>query len=213
MNQLFQDLFVPFSDEVKQSKTQGGQKVTFVSWIHYVVRAWETFPLGYSKDVRVNEVGGQLVVTVRITDNDSGAYQEALGAAPADKTSWGGAMAEAESQAFRRAMANFGLGLEMYMDDEEFSRVQGAVASKEKKAAADPENVATPRQMECLRQLGTMLDDIGKDDADVAELVREKREFLKAGVTKAKAGIVIKAFRETLAGLGYEDPTKQGEDG
>ncbi|HSG28962.1 MAG TPA: Rad52/Rad22 family DNA repair protein, partial [Candidatus Krumholzibacterium sp.] len=123
MNELFETLFEPFSPSVKQTKTQGGQSITFVSWIHYVVRAWAQFPEGYSKDVRVSEVGGQLIVTVRITDRKSGCYQEALGAAPADKKSWGGAMAEAESQAFRRAMANWGMGLEMYMDDDEWSRV------------------------------------------------------------------------------------------
>lgn len=224
MIDLFNKLFEPFPAEVRQTKSQGGQKITFVSWIHYVVRAWNTFPQGYSKKLTVSNVHGvhvdkktgehtdidTLIVTCRITCNETGAYQEALGSADCGKTSWGGAIAEAESQAMRRAFANWGLGLEMYMDDDEFQRVTAAVENPKEKIA--PEDVATPRQMEVLKQLGTFLDVIGDNDDDVAALVAEKRNFLKSGVTKAKAGIVIKSFRETLAGLGYEDPTKSGED-
>jgi len=135
MTELFNTLFTPFTKAVKQTKTLQGNKVTFVSWIHYVVRAWNQFPLGYSKKVRVAEVGGQLVVTVRITDEQSGCYQEALGAADATKTSWGGAMAEAESQAFRRAMANFGMGLEMYMDEDERALVDRIAAGPRREHA------------------------------------------------------------------------------
>lgn len=234
MTELFNVLFKPFSDKVKQTKKQAGQEITFVSWIHYVVRAWHQFPQGYSKDVRVNEVGGQLVVTVRITDRASGCYQEALGAAPADKTSWGGAMAEAESQAFRRAMANFGLGLEMYMDEDEFNRTQRALAAKGSgddsaaPAPEDPEAPETPsaspepdvpatkpapkaasdRQMEVLKVLGQGLSALGEDDEEIKLFVNKQRGKLTQPITHGKAGAVIAAFRAKYAELGYDDPTK-----
>jgi len=128
----FKRLFEPFSDDLKKEKDGFG---TFVEWHQYVLRGHREFPEGYSKSIsNITNAHGQtwdkkkkamvdvstLIVTVRITCNQTGAYQEALGSADAGKTSWGGAVAEAESQAMRRAFANWGLGLEMYLDDNQF---------------------------------------------------------------------------------------------
>lgn len=216
MNELFESLFEPFPNEVKQTKTQGGQSITFVSWIHYVIRAWNTFPEGYSKDVRVTEVGGQLIVTVRITDRKSGCYQEALGAAPAEKKSWGGAMAEAESQAFRRAMANWGLGLEMYLDDDEWERVARTINSsapvvqeaEEEAEVAAKDRPATDRQIEVMKVLGGQLDALAEEDEELKLFLNKQRAVLKKGMTAGRAGVVVAAFREKFAELGYDDPTK-----
>jgi hypothetical protein len=138
---LFNTLFKPFGRAVKQTSDAPGSP-TFVSWIHYVVRGWNQFPEGYSKTItQVQQITGRawnkkakeweptstLIVGVRIMDKASGCVQEALGSADSGKQAWGGAIAEAESQAFRRAMANFGMGLEMYMDEDEFNRTQRAL--------------------------------------------------------------------------------------
>jgi hypothetical protein len=230
MNKLFEDLFKPFPDAVKETKTVQGTKATYVSWIHYVARAHNTFPEGYSKSLVVNNVRGfqydkktgaevevnTLVVTCRITDNRSGAYQEALGSADAGKTSWGGAVTEAESQAMRRAFANWGLGLEMYMDDAEFERTVGARNAAEgnpdvdaKPPASNPELDGPPasaRQHEVLKAIGKVLGEAGEE-----EFLKAQRDFLSHGMTVARAGMAVKRFREKLAELGYEDPTKEGE--
>ena len=234
MNKLFEDLFKPFPDAVKETKTVQGTKATYVSWIHYVARAHNTFPDGYSKSLVVNNIRGfhvdkktgaesevnTLVVTCRITDNRSGAYQEALGSADAGKTSWGGAVTEAESQAMRRTFANWGLGLEMYMDDAEFERTVGARNAAEGKPgvpadppadppAGNPELDGPPasaRQHEVLKVIGKVLGEAGEN-----EFLNDQRDFLSHGMTVARAGMAVKRFREKLAELGYEDPTKEGE--
>jgi hypothetical protein len=129
MKELFDRLFVPFPDEVKITKKMGKKgNITFVEWFEYVARAHTEFPQGYSKSVTMcKQVGDEMVVCVRISDNATGHFQDALGSAPADKDkdNYGGAIAEAEAQALKRAFANWGLGLEMYMEDDQFDRIMG----------------------------------------------------------------------------------------
>jgi hypothetical protein len=240
MVELFNTLFKPFANAVKQQTDAPGSP-TFVSWIHYVVRGWNQFPKGYSKEItHIQQITGvdkkgnrvdTLIVGVRITDEESLVSQTALGSADCGKTSWGGAVAEAESQAFRRAMANFGMGLEMYMDEDEFNRTQRALearaGSEGGSAAPEPEEpeapetpsapsepaaakdqAATDRQMEVLGVLGKQLAALGEDDEAIKLFVTNQRAKLTQPVTKAKAGVVIAAFREKYADLGYADPTK-----
>jgi hypothetical protein len=244
MVELFNTLFKPFANAVKQQTDAPGSP-TFVSWIHYVVRGWNQFPQGYSKEItHIQQITGvdkegnrvdTLIVGVRITDEESLVSQTALGSADCGKTSWGGAVAEAESQAFRRAMANFGMGLEMYMDEDEFNRTQRALeaatgdgepeadsitAAKINALAVDTapidagavtapkDQAATDRQMEVLGVLGKQLAALGEDDEAIKLFVTNQKAKLSQPITKAKAGVVIAAFREKYADLGYADPTK-----
>lgn len=248
---LFEQLFEPFADDVKTTKKMGGKgEITFVEWFEYVVRAHRTFPEGYSKQVvTVKEIGGvqvkpvfdkrekqyvdrlvddrQLLVGVRITDNATMAFQEGLGCAPTGKDgeNFGGAMAEAEAQALKRAFANWGLGLEMYMEDEQYFRTVGTKADEqtgevqeEEFEEPEPEDVpqqrpATDRMVEVLKVVGKTLMDYAEEnhDEELEAFVGSKREILKKGMTHKRAGAVIKAFRDKLEDLGLEDPTKRDE--
>ena len=235
---LFKKLFVPFPDVLKATKKQGGSSITFVEWYHYVLRAHRQFPEGYSKSITVDQVNGfdkkgdpvaTLVTKCRITDNATGAYQEALGSADAGKTSWGGAVAEAESMAFRRAMANWGMGLEMYLDNDEYdiwtqSTTDDEEAEDEPTGDAGPEESpveeaeestddgATPRQLEVLKVIGETLTAYahGNHDTDLTSFIADQRKTLKP-LTKPKAGIVVKKFRAKLLELGLDDPTKSSD--
>lgn len=146
--ELFAKRFKPFSDKVKKTKSVGGRSdITFVEWSQYLIRGWlHDFPLGFSTEItKVIEVGGvhellvgrkdakkmtlvddrQLLLVIRVCDLSTGTFQEGTGVAPIakDKSNYGGAAAEAESQGLRRAFAKFGVGLEMYLDDDEFEAV------------------------------------------------------------------------------------------
>jgi len=157
---LFGVLSKPFADEVKATKKIQGNEHTFVEWYHYIARGWREFPEGFSSEIRsVTEIGKvwgedegdmvskvrddrQLLMVVRVTDMQTGIYHEATGTAPIrkEKAMFGGAAAEAESQALRRAFAKFGMGLEMYMDEED----------KEQAGIIKP---ATPEQVARMKQL------------------------------------------------------------
>jgi hypothetical protein len=92
---------------------RGAKKADFVAWHHYARRLNELFPLEWGVSIsHVTVVGKYLlmVVDVRIT----GVTYSGTGEAEADKEDWGGAHAEAFSQAFRRACALAGLGLYFY---------------------------------------------------------------------------------------------------
>jgi hypothetical protein len=167
----FRTLFKPFSDHAKQSKRQGGSNITFVPWYTYVTRAHVEFPEGYSKEVRyVEQINGlnkdgeathTLIVCVRITDNSTEEHHEALGSADAGKQSWGGAVAEAESQAMRRAFANFGLGLEMYMEEAAADAIAAHLADQ----AEDEDPFGEPDEPEAeAEDDGPELDEHNLDD-------------------------------------------------
>ena len=244
----FLDLFEPFPDELKSEKKQGGQDITFVEWHEYVIRAHRTFPQGYSKAVEVTTAEGYdkkgapvatLIVKVRITDEETGAYQEALGSADAGKTSWGGAVAEAESQAMRRAFANWGLGLEMYLDDDQWEFWNDGDAddrdeeNHEEEDDRDPDEMdlddpdddmdfesdvpegseASERQEEVVTQIGRLLAEYAEehDDDDLEEFLEAMRTKLAPGMTKTRVGSVIKRMRKKLDELDLDDPTKDGD--
>jgi len=92
---------------------RGNKEVGFVAWHHYARRLNELFPLEWGVSIsHVTVVGKYLlmVVDVRIL----GVTYSGTGEAEAAKEDWGGAHAEAFSQAFRRACALPGLGLYWY---------------------------------------------------------------------------------------------------
>lgn len=252
---LFNRLFEPFEDALKKTKDVAGRKITFVPWPHYVARAHKEFPEGYSKQIIcVKQVDGiaekkdgtrfdtkTLIVGVRITDHQTGTYQEGLGSADAGKLAWGGAMAEAESQATRRAFANFGLGLEMYLNDPEFDAISSMLddhqyETDEREGMQQPEPeeaeeeaddsdlpsepegenpAATAREMQVVKDLGATLRERAERDLDseLANFLDEQVAKLKTfGLTHRVAGMVIRELRAKCEELGIDDPTKRDDD-
>ncbi len=218
---LFDRLYRPFDEKLKQTKRQGGATITFVPWPNYIGRAWQDFTEGFSTEVRsVHTVGAlykatneetgepeeiddrQVVVVVRITDRYSGIYHEATGAAPAskDKATWGGAMPEAESQALRRAFAKFGLGLEMYLNDDEFE----AFASEPEPEPEEEDDslgaAITESQVARLRGLGVVLAEHGLED----EIEAARVAVAAAANQKAVAGVEIRRLKALLEKEGIE---------
>lgn len=117
-----QELQERFPPEVtsKLPVFKGGKKVEdvdFVAWHHYARRLNELFPLGWGVSISRTEIVGDYLLIV--VDVKIGSYSYCgTGQAKADKENWGGAHAEAYSQAFRRACAQPGLGLYFYGMEE-----------------------------------------------------------------------------------------------
>jgi len=202
---LFERNFEPFADKHKKTKRQGGSEITFVEWTRYIIRAYETFAEGFSTRVtNIETIGGvfeqdgkvvddrQVVVVVEVEDMETGAVHQATGAAPVSKTKevWGGAMAEAESQALRRAFAKFGLGLDMYFDEDELLDMR----------RTDP----TPDQRARLAELSKALKSHGFDE----EVGDELGKVADAIDRKKVAGIAVRKLKELAAENNVEWETK-----
>jgi hypothetical protein len=119
-------LEAPFPDEVIKQFQKDGVELDYAPWHEYVTRLndiafgnWGTDVVETRQVTAPDDDGKRvdtLLVAVRVTVN--GAGHTNFGAAEAAKQSWGGAFAEAFSQAFRRACAMHGLGLYLYKDED-----------------------------------------------------------------------------------------------
>jgi hypothetical protein len=193
---LYTTLFEPFPDDVKVTKRMGSKgEITFVEWYHYIARAWKQYPEGFTKEIsKLASAGEHLLCVVRITDVESGIFMESSGSAPVDKSSdnFGGAAAEAEHQATKRAFAHFGMGLEMYMD-------------KQDKEQADPERTSmTKAQIARMKQLAPLAPEELKD-----WLQAEREAVAEAADKKFRCDMTIEQLEKKLASADVEvpDPT------
>lgn len=215
---LFGRLFIPFDDDKKKTKRIKGQEITFVEWVQYIIRAHKDFTGGFSTEVRdITEIasgdGAHIIMTVRVTDIASGMYHESTGMAPAtkDKATWGGAAAEAESQALRRAFAHFGLGLEMYLDDDEFLAVREGLGGRQEPVGSVTS--ITDTQKDRLNQYKEALlghAAHGRMEAPTVTAMFERaRDRLKAASDRKNvAGIIIRELKEWAEGKGLDlDPS------
>ena len=128
-----EDLQQPIPQRLLESKRLQGNQITFCPWYktqkildHYTGGFWES-------EIRekrtqhyelVDEKSGQVtphddfLITVRIyiTAAEGRFYREGTGIEPMSKQSYGDYQSTAESQAFRRACARWGLGVHLYED-------------------------------------------------------------------------------------------------
>lgn len=170
------DLRKPFPPEKEVSKPTyvKGKKtgeVTAVPWHEYVSRLNSiATPQGWSSRItHVIESAGNLMMVVEV--EVGGAVHAGTGSASADKEAWGGAHAEAYSQAFRRACAHHGLGLYMYKDEEP-AHVRPSGGSGDRSSVPDsPE-----------RRPSGSGDSVGGDDPSVEEPTdKQKRRLTQLG--------------------------------
>lgn len=203
----FKTRFQPFDASLKKTKKKAGQSMTFVEWVQYIIRAHTTdFPEGFSVEVRmVKEVGSNVVVVMRVIDAATGMFMDATGMAPTDKDkdNWGGAMAEAESQALRRAFAKWGMGLEMYLDEDETA---AALDSMEPK----PEP-PTEQQMLRMKGLGMVLDELIESGDERAEKMKAgARAYVKKhGSTAETYDRLIPQLKKHMIESGFLPPAPE----
>lgn len=107
----------PIPGRLLETKEQGGTKITFCPWYrvqkildHYTGGWWE-------KRVTEKRVeNGQFLITIEVTiiTAEGRITREGTGIESTEVDSWGDFSSNAESMAFRRACAAFGLGIELY---------------------------------------------------------------------------------------------------
>ena len=111
------DLAQPIPSRLLENKRQGGSEITFCPW-YRVQRLLEYFTNGWweYRIVEREAIGDDLVMTVEITIwTEQGKYpRQGTGIESTSVDSWGDAQSNAESMAFRRAAARWGLGLGLY---------------------------------------------------------------------------------------------------
>jgi len=94
----------------------GEQKIPFVPW-HYVNRILTKYCPGWTWEITKFEVSSDrafIVGRLTVPTSDGNITREATGCELLDCTSYGDPSSNAESMAFRRAAARFGLGLYLY---------------------------------------------------------------------------------------------------
>jgi hypothetical protein len=114
---ISEDLHKPVPDSKIDTKRKGGAELKFIPW-YQVNRLLHYYTNGYwHYEVTAKEViGDRLCLTVQIViESQAGKHvREATGSETLDTDSYGDFQSNAESMAFRRAAARFGLGLHLY---------------------------------------------------------------------------------------------------
>lgn len=218
--EVFKALFEPFDKALVKEKKQGGAKISFVEWYNYVARAsQELAEFGFCSEVRgMYEFGGHLFIVVRVVNNETGCWHDQVGCAPVSKDKlkgYGGAGPEAMSQGLRRAFAMHGLGLDMYVNDQDFEAIMDGLgevttpggdeadAAKDEEAAKPATQQATvpptDDQLLRLRALGELLQNNGFNE-DVQAWGRK----LQKTRTRATAGVIIREMKALLDEEGIE---------
>lgn len=103
------DLYRRVPDSYYSFKRKGGTSIIFLSWellsccMDYITPGWE-------KATTLNQIGERVTIecTVTIHSSDGTFKRTATGSELLIDEDFGGPVVDAESQAFRRALANFG---------------------------------------------------------------------------------------------------------
>lgn len=103
------DLYRKVPDSYYSFKSKGNTQIIFLSWellsccMDYIAPGWE-------KSATLNQIGERVTVecTVTIHSSDGSFKRTATGSDTLLDEQYGGPVVDAESQAFRRALANFG---------------------------------------------------------------------------------------------------------
>lgn len=120
--QIEADLKQPIPRRLLETKTLKGNKITYCPWYrvqkildHYTAGLWEY-------EVRdKTTVEGNLMLTVRIYIHaaEGTFFRDGTGIEKLSVESFGDPQSNAESMAFRRAAARWGVGLDLYEGDQE----------------------------------------------------------------------------------------------
>lgn len=128
-NEIQNALKAPIPSEYLSTRNQGGQTLSYVTWYHATKLADERAPGWSGRVSSVTAVGNNVAVVYAITiPCDEGVVvREATGFEPMDSKGYGDPLSNAESMAFRRALAKHGLALDLYERDK--STAYAATAS------------------------------------------------------------------------------------
>jgi hypothetical protein len=114
---ISEDLHKPVPNSKIETKTKGGAELRFIPW-YQAQRILQYYTNGYWDYGVVGReiIKDRICLTVEITiHSQEGTHvRQATGSETLDTDSYGDFQSNAESMAFRRAAASFGLGLHLY---------------------------------------------------------------------------------------------------
>lgn len=120
LQEILADLRKPIPTRLLETKRLGGQEITFCPW-HRVQKILNHYTRGFvTYEVRERVITKEkIMLTVRVTIHArEGAFSnDGTGIEDLDTKGYGDEQSNAESMAFRRACARFGLGLGLYEGD------------------------------------------------------------------------------------------------
>lgn len=115
--EILADLARPLPSRFLSQRRQGGNTIPYLSWYnanklmdYFCGGGWE----GSVTSLSCTQTEVFVVYRVIIHSAEGAFGREATGSERLDNNSWGEAIAKAESQAFRRACARWGLALYLY---------------------------------------------------------------------------------------------------
>jgi len=114
--EILSDLSRPIPERLLEKRTQGNQTLTYVPW-HHAARLLDFYAPGWEGQVtEIKQVANYVVVTYQITIHAAeGAFsRQATGQESLEGKTFGDCVCNAEAQAFKRACAKWGLGLDLY---------------------------------------------------------------------------------------------------
>lgn len=122
-NEIQEALKAPIPAEFLSTRNQGGQTLSYVTWYHATKLADERAPGWSGRVTSVTAVGNNVAVVYAITIpcEEGVVTREATGFEPMDSKGYGDPLSNAESMAFRRALAKHGLALDLYERDKSAS--------------------------------------------------------------------------------------------
>ncbi len=119
LHEILNDLAKPVPQRFLATRKQGKTELTYIPW-HDVNRLLDYFAPGWSGEVtKIITTNERVFVVYRLTIHaEEGQFsREATGTELMNCSSYGDPTSNAESMAFRRAAARFGLGLGLYQKD------------------------------------------------------------------------------------------------
>ena len=116
LSQIEEILSRPLPKSMLRTKEIKGNKITYIPW--YVAnRILSKYCIGWTWEITKFETSSDrvfLVGRLTIPTSEGNIYREATGTESLNCSSYGDPSSNAESMAFRRACAKFGLGLYLY---------------------------------------------------------------------------------------------------
>ena len=119
LNEILTDLSKPVPKRFLAQRKQGGTTLTYIPW-HHVNRLLDFYSPGWEGAVtKIITTSDRVFVVYKLTIHaEEGAFsREATGTELLNCSSYGDPTSNAESMAFRRSAARFGLGLGLYQKD------------------------------------------------------------------------------------------------
>lgn len=114
--EIIKSLSEPIADRHLETRKQGSAMLTYISW-HNALRYLDLKAPGWCYEVRsIHTDEKRIYITVRITIQaaEGSFYRESTGTEELNCSSYGDPSSNAESMAFRRCAAKWGLGLYLY---------------------------------------------------------------------------------------------------